>query len=44
MSAVQAAAPAGTAFADELAFAEALAIRAGELLMERYERVERVDY
>ena len=33
-----------TAFADERAFAEALAARAGELLMERYERVERVDY
>ena len=31
-------------FADELAFAETLAARAGELLMERYERVERVDY
>ena len=31
-------------FADELAFAESLAARAGELLMERYERVERVDY
>ena len=31
-------------FADELSFAEALAARAGELLMERYERVERVDY
>ena len=33
-----------SAFADELAFAEALAARAGELLMERYERVERIDY
>jgi myo-inositol-1(or 4)-monophosphatase len=33
-----------TLFADELAFAEALAARAGELLMDRYERVERVDY
>lgn len=32
------------AFAEEQAFAEALAVRAGELLMERYERVERVDY
>ena len=31
-------------FADELAFAESLAARAGELLTERYERVERVDY
>jgi len=33
-----------TAFADELGFAVALSIRAGELLMDRYERVERVDY
>ena len=31
-------------FAEELAFGEALAVRAGELLMDRYERVERVDY
>ena len=31
-------------FADELSFAAALAVRAGELLMDRYERVERVDY
>jgi len=31
-------------FAGELAFAESLAVRAGELLMERYGRVERVDY
>ena len=33
-----------SAFATELAFAQDLAVRAGELLMERYERVERVDY
>ena len=33
-----------SAFAMDLAFAQALAVRAGELLMERYERVERVDY
>lgn len=33
-----------SAFAEELAFAEALAVRAGELLMDRYEKVERVDY
>ena len=44
MSAVEATAPDVTAFADELAFATALSIRAGELLMDRYERVERVDY
>jgi len=37
-------APPRSAFANELAFAEALAERAGLLLMERYERVERVDY
>jgi fructose-1,6-bisphosphatase/inositol monophosphatase family enzyme len=37
-------APVLPAFAEELAFAEALAVRAGEILMERYERVERVDY
>ncbi|HVL54732.1 MAG TPA: inositol monophosphatase family protein, partial [Vitreimonas sp.] len=34
----------GTAFADELAFALELAARAGRLLMDRYERVERIDY
>jgi len=48
-----AAAPAGTAqaaaaqpsrHAAELAFALAVAARAGELQMERYERVERIDY
>lgn len=33
-----------SAFASELTFAHALAVRAGELLMDRYERVERVDY
>ena len=44
MSAVEAAVRTRTGFADELAFAEALAIRAGELLTDRYERVERVDY
>jgi myo-inositol-1(or 4)-monophosphatase len=44
VSAVEAEAPLEAAFGDELAFAEALAIRAGELLMDRYERVERVDY
>jgi myo-inositol-1(or 4)-monophosphatase len=37
-------APVLPAFAEELAFAEAIAVRAGEILMERYERVERVDY
>ena len=31
-------------FADALAFASSLATRAGELLMDRYERVEQVDY
>jgi myo-inositol-1(or 4)-monophosphatase len=44
VSAVEAATDAAATFADELAFAEALAIRAGELLMDRYERVERVDH
>ena len=44
MTAVAPAAVPGGAFADELAFATALAVRAGELLMDRYERVERVDY
>ena len=34
----------GTAFADELAFGLEIAARAGRLLMERYERVERIDY
>lgn len=34
----------GGAFAAELAFAAAVATRAGELQMERYERVERIDY
>ena len=29
---------------ETLAFAEAIATRAGDLLLERYERVERVDY
>ena len=44
MTAVAPAAVQGGAFADELSFATALAVRAGELLMDRYERVERVDY
>jgi myo-inositol-1(or 4)-monophosphatase len=44
VSAAEAATRLDPSFADELAFAEALAIRAGELLMDRYERVERVDY
>jgi myo-inositol-1(or 4)-monophosphatase len=30
--------------ADELAFATALAIRAGDVLMDRYERLEQIDY
>jgi myo-inositol-1(or 4)-monophosphatase len=34
----------GTAFADELAFGLEIAARAGRLLMERYERVEQIDY
>ncbi len=43
--AVSALAPAvRSGFVEDLAFAEALAVRAGELLMDRYERVERVDY
>lgn len=36
--------PVTGAYADELGFANALAGLAGELLMDRYERVERVDY
>ena len=44
MSALKAASRSGAPFADELAFAEGLSIRAGEVLMDRYERVERVDY
>ncbi len=32
------------ATADDLAFAVALAARAGEILMDRYERLERIDY
>ena len=44
MSALERATGAQRDFADELVFADALAIRAGELLMDRYERVERVDY
>jgi myo-inositol-1(or 4)-monophosphatase len=35
---------AGEAFADELAFGLEVAARAGRLLMERYEHVERIDY
>jgi fructose-1,6-bisphosphatase/inositol monophosphatase family enzyme len=34
----------GTTFADELAFGLEIAARAGMLLMERYEHVERIDY
>jgi myo-inositol-1(or 4)-monophosphatase len=34
----------GTAFADELAFGLEIAARAGLLLMDRYERVEQIDY
>jgi len=34
----------GAAFLDELAFGLEIAARAGRLLMERYERVERIDY
>ena len=33
-----------SAHADDLAFAVALAARAGEILMDRYERLERIDY
>ena len=33
-----------TSSADDLAFAIALAARAGEVLMDRYERLERIDY
>jgi len=33
-----------SAWATELAFAREIATRAGELLMDRYERVERIDY
>jgi myo-inositol-1(or 4)-monophosphatase len=33
-----------TAAADDLAFAVALAARAGEILMDRYERLEQIDY
>jgi myo-inositol-1(or 4)-monophosphatase len=39
-----AAPPVLSAYADELAFTAAVAGSAGRLLMERYERVERVDY
>jgi myo-inositol-1(or 4)-monophosphatase len=34
----------GAAATDDLAFAIALAARAGEVLMDRYERLERIDY
>jgi myo-inositol-1(or 4)-monophosphatase len=44
VTAVEPSVAAATGFGGELAFAEALATRAGELLMDRYERVERVDY
>lgn len=33
-----------TAYDDELAFALTLAVRAGEVLMDRYERLEQIDY
>jgi len=33
-----------SAWADDLAFATGLAVRAGEVLMDRYERLERIDY
>jgi myo-inositol-1(or 4)-monophosphatase len=33
-----------SAWADDLAFATTLAVRAGEVLMDRYERLERIDY
>jgi myo-inositol-1(or 4)-monophosphatase len=36
--------PERAGFADELAFGLEIAARAGRLLMERYERVERIDY
>ena len=36
--------PGGSAFVDELAFALALARRAGAVLMDRYERLEQIDY
>lgn len=36
--------PSGTALAAELEFALAIAAEAGRLLMDRYERVERIDY
>ena len=39
-----AASPQPSAFGDDLAFATALVVTAGRLLMDRYERVERVDY
>jgi myo-inositol-1(or 4)-monophosphatase len=38
------AAPAGSGEDTDLAFAMALAVRAGEVLMDRYERLERIDY
>ena len=37
-------APPATRYAAELAFAQGIATRAGELLMDRYEKVERIDY
>jgi myo-inositol-1(or 4)-monophosphatase len=39
-----AAPPQPSAFGDDLAFATAIVVTAGRLLMDRYERVERVDY
>jgi myo-inositol-1(or 4)-monophosphatase len=41
---VEAADAVGAAATDDLAFAIALAARAGEVLMDRYERLERIDY
>jgi myo-inositol-1(or 4)-monophosphatase len=36
--------PATSAYAGELAFATAVAVRAGDVLMDRYERLEQIDY
>lgn len=44
MTVASAADPVAAADADDLAFAIALAARAGEVLMDRYERLERIDY
>jgi fructose-1,6-bisphosphatase/inositol monophosphatase family enzyme len=42
--ATAAASPSTSAFDNDLSFAKALAVTAGRLLMDRYEKVERVDY